>query len=360
MKTVCRSMLLAASLLAATGACATGVNIGVVAPQDGNFVSLGAQIVAGATFSAQNDKNTITAVNEPCSENSGQAIADALIKAKVQIAIGFLCSESLEGALPALKDAGIPAITVSVRSHILMEDALKNGWPFFRLAPADGDEAKKITGVILQNWPADPIALVDDGTIHGRELVDAVRIGLDDNGLKPVFNDTLRPGQEQQIGLVRRLKKAGATRVLIGGDRSDVAIIARDAAAEKIPLQILGGDAMRATDQPVPLADGIEAVALPNYSELPPAASVAQAFRSNGVEPEGYVLPSAAAAFIAGQAVEAALAAKTPTAAKLIGTTWQTPIGPVTFGNNHELTENPYRLLEWRDHQLQAPQIPAN
>ena len=360
MKTVCRSMLLVASLLAAGSAFAAGVNIGVVAPQDGNFASLGAQIAAGAAFSAQSDKNTVTAVNEPCTENSGQAVADALIKAKVQIAIGFLCSESLEGALPALKDAGIPAITVSVRSHILMEDALKNGWPFFRLAPADGDEAKKITGIILQNWPADPIALVDDGTIHGRELIDAVRIGLDDNGLKPVFNDTLRPGQEQQIGLVRRLRKAGATRVLIGGDRSDVAIIARDAAAEKIPLQILGGDAMRATDQPVPLADGVEAVALPNYSELPPAASVAQTFRGNGIEPEGYVLPSAAAAFIAGQAVEAALAAKTPAAAKLIGTAWQTPIGPVAFGNNHELTENPYQLLEWRDHQLQAPQAPAN
>ena len=360
MKTVSRSMLLVASLLTAGGACAAGVNIGLVAPQNGNFISLGAQMTAGAGFEAQASRNTITPVNEPCSDGSGQAVADALIKAKVQIAIGFLCSETLEDALPSLKDAGIPVITVSVRSHILMEDASKNGWPLFRLAPADGDEAKKITGVILENWPADPIALVDDGTIHGRELIDAVRTGLDDNGMKPVFNDTLRPGQEQQISLVRRLKKAGATRVLIGGDRSDVAIIARDAAAEKITLQILGGDAMRAADQPVALADGVQAVTIPTYSDLPPAAAAAQALRTNNVEPEGYVLPTASAALIAGQAVEAALAAKTPVATKLSGTTWQTPIGPVAFGSNHELTENPYRLLEWRNHQFAAPQIPAN
>lgn len=360
MKTPCRSMLLVASLFAAGAAHADGINIGLVAPQDGNFASLGAQMAAGANYQAKADKNTITPISEPCSEGSGQAVADALIKAKVQVAIGFLCSETLEGALPALKDAGIPAITVSVRSHILMEDALKNGWPFFRLGPADADEARKITGVILQNWPADPIALVDDGTIHGRELVDAVRTGLDDNGLKPVFNDTLRPGQDQQIALVRRLKKAGATRVLVGGDRSDIAIIARDAAAEKIPLQILGGDAMRATDQPVPLAEGVQAVAIPTYSDLSPAQSADQALRAGNIEPEGYVLPTAAAALIAGQAAQAAIAAKAPAATSLIGTTWQTPVGPVTFGANHELTENPYRLLEWRNHQFLAPPVPAN
>ncbi len=356
-----RRSLLALALLSAAGSSqAAGISIGVVAPQNGTFASLGAQMIAGAKFQAQAASDALTTVDEPCTENSGQVIADALIKAKVQIAIGFLCSDSLEGALPRLKDAGIPAITVSVRSHILMEDALKNGWPFFRLAPADSAEAKRIVGVILQNWASQPLALVDDGTIHGRELVDAVRTGLDENGLKPVFNDTLRPGQDQQISLVRRLKKAGATALLVGGDRSDVAIIARDAAADKDAMQIMGGDAMRAADQPVPLADGVLAVSIPDYASLPPAAQAAKTLRDAGVEPEGYVLPTAAAALIADQAVTAALAEKTPVASKLIGTTWQTPIGPVAFGNDHELTENPYRLLEWRDHGFQPPVAPGN
>ncbi|MGA1803592.1 branched-chain amino acid ABC transporter substrate-binding protein [Rhizobium sp. HT1-10] len=356
-----RPILLSMALVFAAGSGqAAGINIGLVAPQNGTFAPLGAQISAGGTFGANAGRNTITPIDEPCSENSGQMVADALIKAKVQIAIGFLCSETLEGALPPLKDAGIPVITVSVRSHILMEDALKNGWPFFRLAPADSAEAKRIVGVILQNWAAQPLALVDDGTIHGRELIDAVRTGLDDNGLKPVFNDTLRPGQDQQIGLVRRLKKAGATALVVGGDRSDVAIIARDAANEKIPLRIMGGDAMRAADQPLPLADGVLAVTIPDYASLPAAAETANALRSGGVEPEGYVLPTVAAALIADQAVTAALAEKVPVAAKLVGTTWQTPIGPISFGSDHELTENPYRLLEWHDHRFQPPPAPSN
>ncbi|MDE1992835.1 MAG: ABC transporter substrate-binding protein, partial [Rhizobiaceae bacterium] len=183
-----RTPLVIALLLAAGCSYAAGINIGVVAPQDGNFATLGAQITTGANFQIQALQNSATIVDEPCTEDGAQAVAEALINAKVQVAIGFLCTETLEGALPRLKEAGIPVITVSVRSHIVMEDALKNGWPFFRLAPVDTAEAAMITNTILKNWSSDPIALIEDGTIHGRELVDAVRTALDEKGLKPVFN----------------------------------------------------------------------------------------------------------------------------------------------------------------------------
>lgn len=355
-----RSLLVLPLLLAAGNSFAAGVNIGVVSPQGGNYGSLGAQIAAGAGFEIRAAKNTMTSVNEPCTDGSGSAVADALIAAKVQVAIGFLCSETLDGALPKLKDAGILVITVSVRSRILMDDALKNGWPLFRLAPVDGAEAAKVVEIILKNWTSAPIALIDDGTIHGRELVDAVRTALEDRGLKPVFNDTYRPGQDQQIGLVRRLRKAGATHVFVGGDRSDVAVIARDAQSEKVPLVLMGGDAMRAPDQPVALAAGVEAVALPDYQTLPPAATAIQAMRAANIEPEGYVLPAAAAAAVADQAVGGAIAGNKPLLGILTGTTFQTVIGPLTFSQNHELNDNPYRLLQWQGKSFVPPAAPTN
>lgn len=355
-----RTPLLIMLLLAAGSSHAAGINIGIVAPQGGNFATLGAEITAGANFEVQAQQNSATVVDEPCTEDGGQAVAEALITAKVQVAIGFLCSETLESALPRLKDAGIPVITVSARSHILMEDALKNGWPLFRLAPVDTAEAAMAVDAILKGWTAEPMALIDDGTIHGRELVSAVRSALEDKGLKPVFNDTFRPGQDQQIALVRRLKKAGAARVFIGGDRSDVAIIARDAQSESVPLKLMGGDAMRAANQPVPLADGVQAIALPDYASLPAAQAATQAMRASGIEPDGYILPAAAAALIANQAAESAKAENKPLADKLIGTAFQTPIGPITFGRNHELTDNPYRLLEWRGNAFVPLTAPSN
>ncbi|MBB5577451.1 MULTISPECIES: branched-chain amino acid ABC transporter substrate-binding protein [Rhizobium] len=355
-----RTPLLISLLLAASSGYAAGINIGIVAPQDGNFASLGAQITTGANFQLQAQQDSATVVNEPCTEDGGRAAAESLITAKAQVAIGFLCSETLAGALPRLKEAGIPVITVSVRSHIVMEDALKNGWQLFRLAPVDSAEAALAADVILKNWAAEPIALIEDGTIHGRELVEAVRNALEEKGLKPVFTDTFRPGQDQQIALVRRLKKAGVTRAFIGGDRSDVAVIARDAHNENIPLTLMGGDAMRAANQPVPLADGVQAIALPDFASLPAAQATAQAMRSKGIEPDGYILPAAAAVLIANQAAESAKAENKPIADKLIGTTFQTPIGPVTFGQHHELMENPYRLLEWRGSAFVPVTSPSN
>lgn len=69
--------------------------------------------------------------------------------------------------------------------------------------------------------------------------------------------------------------------------------------------------------------------------------------------------PAAAAAQIASRAANSAKADNKPIAEKLVGTVFQTAIGPISFGQNHELTENPYRLLEWRGNAF-VPVTPSN
>ncbi|MFB2606956.1 ABC transporter substrate-binding protein, partial [Rhizobium phaseoli] len=85
----------------------------------------------------------------------------------------------------------------------------------------------------------------------------------------------------------------------------------------------------------------------------------AETFRAKGIEPEGYVLSSLAAALIAGQAAEAAAAAGKPLLETLLGTTFQTPVGAVAFTGTHELSQNPYRLLEWRGNGFFPPAAPT-
>lgn len=339
-------VLLAATALSATAAAAA--SIGVVAPQSGPFALLGKQMQDGAEAAAERLGIEVHPVAETCQPGSGEAIGRELRDAKVTAAIGFLCSESLDGALPLLKEAGIPTITLSVRWKVLMEDALKNEWPFFRMAPTADDEAEKVIEIILREWSGDAVALIEDGTIHGRELVEAVRAGMEERGMKPVFTDTYRPGQEQQVALVRRLKKAGATHVFVGGDRNDVAIIARDAAAEKATLTLMGGDAMRAADQPVALAAGTLAVALPEYDAFPSAQEAVAILRGKGIVPEGYVLPAFAGVELAADAAGLSSAMGMPVAEALVGTGFETAIGNVTFDSGHELADNPYVLMEWR------------
>lgn len=117
---------------------------------------------------------------------------------------------------------------------------------------------------------------------------------------------------------------------------------------------------MRATDQPVPLLEGVQAIALPDFADLPPAQPTVQAMRAAGIEPDGYVLPAVAAAQIASQTAESAKAENKPIAEKIVGTTFQTALGAITFGQNHELTENFYQRLEWRGNAFMPMTTPSN
>ncbi len=327
---------------------ASAASIGIVAPQSGPYELLGQQIRQGAKGAAAKLGLDVVEIHESCEDGSGGAIADGLVAAKVSTAIGFLCTETLQGVLPPLKAAAIPAITLSSRAPILMEDALKYGWPLFRLAPSDRAESDRIAEIMLRDWKGHSIGLVDDGTIYSRELVDRIRSSLEENGLKPTFADTMRPNQEQQVALVRRLARAGVSHVFVGAERNDVAIIARDAGSENLPLTIMGGDAMNAANNPVPLAANVLAVTRPAYDTLPSAQAVAGELRGAGIEPEGYVLPAYAAAELTAALAEATQAQSKPAPEILAGgAVFRTVIGELGFNPSHDLSDNPYRLQRW-------------
>ncbi len=336
-------------VLSVTASSAAELKLAVVAPTAGSFAVLGDQVRAGAALAAGGLSISLIEIDEPCTEGSGQAVAEAITAAGATAAVGFLCSETLKEGLPLLANANLPVLTLSVRWKGLMEDAVKAGWPLFRLAPNGDQESGKLSQVILRDWAGEPVALLEDGTIRGRELTEAIRITLEERGLKPAFIDTFRPGQEQQLTLVRRLKTAGISHVFVGGDRNDVSIIARDAKAEDLSLTLLGGEAMRAADEPVPLEDGVLAVGLVETPQGPSAPALIGDFEAAGIAPEGYVLPAHAAVTMLADSWGISSAMGTPVTDALIGTTFETVIGPITFGEDHELTENPYRLLKWQD-----------
>lgn len=350
------SVALAFSLTAtALPAAAEGLTIGVVAPATERLVILGQQVLAGAGFAAAAKGDTIVPVNDSCAAGDGAAIADALINAKVSIATGFLCSETLEEALPKLKEAGIPAITLGVRSGVLMVDALKNGWPLFRLAPSQASEIQKLADVIATEWSAEPFALVDDGALANHDLVESLRAALEEKNVKPVLSDTLRPGQDQQLTLVRHLNSAGVTRAFVAGDRDDVAVLAADLERASSKIELLAGASIETTPGEVPMSPGVAALVLKDAAALPANADLVASLRAKDIEPEGYVLPAVAAVTIAEAAAVAAADEKKPLAEALLGRAFDTPVGPVRFNERHELTENPYEIRVWNGETFVQP-----
>ncbi|MEX0955831.1 MAG: ABC transporter substrate-binding protein [Rhizobiaceae bacterium] len=340
-------LALTAALVATEPAMAQ--TIGIVAPVSESVELLGRQLKTGAEVAAAERRiaeNNLRFADDSCTAEGGKAAAGAMIAAGVRIVVGFLCTEAIEAALPALNNAGIPVVTPGVRVNSLTDRRDKTGWPVYRMAPRADDERDAVSTVLVERWQNNLFAIVDDGTIYGRELVESFRLSAELAGLQPVFIDTYRPQMDNQIGLVARLRRAGATHVLVGGDRADVAIMGRDAAELGYDLVIASGETLRSAPSDVPLAAGTLMVGLPEPSDLA-SAGVISAFEKREIVPEGYTIPGFAAFEVA---VEALIRAETSGRALtdvLASDAFETAMGTIKFDEKGDLAENPYRLFRF-------------
>jgi branched-chain amino acid transport system substrate-binding protein len=331
-------------LFLASGANAETLLIGIAAPLSGPSAILGKQIEAGAGLAAEANGAQLKVVDDVCTADGGAAAAREFVAAKVSVVVGFLCTEAIEAALPILKDASIAVITVGVRTESLTDRRAKTGWPIFRLGPRGDDERNAVAFNLTRQWQNELFAIIDDGTIYGREIAETLRAAAEQAALKPVFVDTFRPQLDNQIGLIGRLRKAGATHVFAGGDGSDVAIMGRDAGQLEAGITFAGGETLRTQPGDVPYAQGALMIAPPEWVDVADP-KVLESFAAQKVEPDGYTLPAYAAVEIAKAASALAKSSGKPMADALTAQDFSTAIGPIRFDGKGDLTENLYRVF---------------
>jgi len=344
--------ILALLLIAVPARAETGLHVGLVIPQSGQFKPLGDHVrEAFETFEAghPNVFGDIVEGDDSCSEQAGVDAAAAMIEAGVNIVVGFLCTESLAAALPLLSEENIPVLTLTVRADIIGEEAARLGWQFFRLAPRAGSEAEIAAEAIIRLWAGKSFALIEDGAISGRELVEAIRIKLENRGLKPNFVDNYRPGQATQPSLVRRLKAAGVSRVFVGGERTDMAVIAKEADYQGVSFKFMGADLLHAPQGEIPIPDGTIAVLAAGATPGPEAAAATTAFQNRDLIAEGLRIPAYAAAEILGTIATRMEFSETGLDQILRTTSFSTALGPVTFDQNGERREPGFVLAVLHD-----------
>jgi branched-chain amino acid transport system substrate-binding protein len=332
--------LLLALSLAVFPARAQSLKVGVAAPLSGASELLGRQVLNGARAAAGD--TVLEVADDACTAEGGADAARRFVEAGVKIVVGFLCTEAIEAALPILKEAGIPTITPGVRTDSLTDRREKAGWLIYRLAPRADAEENAIGSLLVTLWRDSLFAVVDDGTIYGRDLAENFRAAAGNRGLKPVFVDTYRPQMENQIGLAGRLRKAGAANIFVGGDRDDIAIMTRDAAGLGAELTFAGGETLRSASNGVPLAQGTLMVGLPEWADVADPA-VLQMLSQSHIEPEGYVLP----AYAAMQMAIAVASAGQDSDALAFGGPYTTALGEISFDAKGDLAASPFRIFRY-------------
>ncbi|MBX3596405.1 MAG: branched-chain amino acid ABC transporter substrate-binding protein [Rhizobiaceae bacterium] len=312
--------------------------IGVVAPLSGPLAVLGTQVETGALQAVAKTRSTIVMLDDECSAEGGEKVAREAIQQNLRVLIGFLCAESLETALPVLKQAKIPVVSIGVRNRSLTDQRSKTGWNVFRLAPRSDSEAQAVARIIPPMWREKPFAIVDDGTLYGRELAESLRAASTEARLNPVFTDTYRPDLDNQIGLIGRLRRAGATHVFVGGSLRDIAIMARDAASLGSTMVFAGGEVLRNDESDIPLAKGTIMVGLPEWREITDKDVLAH-LETQQIIPDGYVLPAYAAVQIAIEAL--ATMPDDPTSA-LAMRVFKTALGDIEFDAKGDVSRSLY------------------
>ncbi len=325
---------------AAAQVSVSGIKIGLAAPLSGSFKLLGEQMEAGAKAAASLAGATLVIADDQCTDAGGKAAAEKFVAEKVDAVIGFTCFESITAALPALKIANIPTITTGVRADSLTDNKPKSGFVVYRLSPRDSMEADALASQLLPRWRDKPFAIIDDGTVHPRDLAESLRQAAIDAGLKPVFTDTFRPGLENQAALARRLQKSGATSVFVGGDISDALVISKNA-EQYGGLELAIGESEDVSGDSGAHGE-ILSVTPQNPTALQESIEAATQLRHAGIEPDGNALRAYAAVEIVNAAFSADAAQ--PLSERIATGNFHTAIGVISFDAKGDLVQNNYAL----------------
>jgi len=333
--------------------------IGLSVPLSGSANKLAIQFIEGAKLALQqqNGKNQqrfeLIISDDACDDQIAKLAADELIEAKVDLITGLLCNSATIEIANKTQQSGIPLLVAGARSERIMKDRKRNEWNIWRLTPGDDDGARMAAQTLAKTWAGKAYAIVDDGTVYGRNLADGFRALMEEAGLPPQFQDNFRPTQSTQARLVRRLQRAGITHVFVAAAAEDIALVAKNAADLAIPLEIAGGDALSILPYfptedlpPNGIVAFLETAALP--SQL--SKEFSALLEANNMPPEPYVLRGYQAVQIAVEAIQ--LTHRATTYAIATGN-FETILGPVKFDSEGKNTARQYGVYVWQNNQFQ-------
>ncbi|MGB7432605.1 MAG: ABC transporter substrate-binding protein, partial [Ahrensia sp.] len=215
--------------------------IGVALPQTGPYALFGTQFLQGLQASPVAVDYEFESVDTACSRAGGEAVAPQI---NASIIVGFPCVDALDAAQQTAALAG-KTIVVPFAGPVSQAPATDTTHyaRTISFGPAPSDETDTLADYVTSNWRDKSIAVIDDGTLYGRQIAENVLAAMAEQNLTPVYTTTFRPQLDNQVGLVRLLQRAGATHVVVGGDRFDAAAIANGTAIVGHRLTLAGGTA---------------------------------------------------------------------------------------------------------------------
>ena len=330
--------------------------IAISIPKSGDFAEIGSQFEIGANLAMElfGEGHVIFVADDGCDPDLAGLAAEDIKSIKPAIVTGMICNTAALSLANKLQEDKTPLLIAGARSIRLIKDRDREEWNIWRMSPGDDDPAIAIANYISRNLKDTAFALVDDGTIYGRSLTDAIRLKLDDSGMKPQFADTFRAAQSTQSGMLRRLQRSGVEIAFVAAATTeDLFTVAKDHNSLKIKNRLVLSEQLASLpylEEAANVGDGIMIAMQPPYENSIESRPLTELLAERGIQPSKAIYDGYAAIQVAlsvmGDDYEA-------TTNNLATRRFETIIGAVEFDNQGRNTHNPYKLFIWQNGSLE-------
>jgi branched-chain amino acid transport system substrate-binding protein len=358
-KAVVRKTLISLAVASAAAVAQADVVIGVAGPHTGAYAAFGEQLWRGAEKAAM-DINAKGGINgemiklvkadDACEPKQAVSIANRLVDSDEAVAVvGHFCSSSSIPASAIYEEGGVLMVTPASTNPALTDRGLPN---VFRVCGRDDQQGDVAASYIVGDLGAKKVAIIHDKDTYGKGLADAMKATMNAYGLEEVLYEGLTRGEKDFNALVTKIRSVDADVVYFGGLHSEAGPLVRQMREQGLTAKFISGDGI-VSDEFVSVAgspeyvDGVLMTFGADPTSYPAGKEVVEQFRSEGIEPEGYVMYS----YTAMQVVVAALEANDldPVAASdwLHSNKVDTAMGTKQFDDKGDLLVSDYVMYEW-------------
>jgi branched-chain amino acid transport system substrate-binding protein len=289
--------------------------------------------------------------DDACDPDQAVVLANKLVSDGAVLVAGHFCSHS---SIPASKIYEKAEILMIAPSSVNSKLTDEGGPNVFRVCGRDDRQGTKVADYLAEHWADKEIAILDDGTVWGAGVANAVRRGLQERGLAIAVDEAYALGDLDYATLVSKMEAAGVDAVFVGGYHRETGLIFRQARDRGYDVRLIASSAAATADFPIitgPGLDGTLMVAAADMRQSPQAADVVARFHAQGYEPQGYTLNAYAVVQVWAQAVAAAGSLDPDAVIEAMHSRqFDTVLGKVGFDEKGDVTGfDPWEWYVWKD-----------
>lgn len=334
------------------------IKIATVVPATGPLTQYGDMVkegvntaveLANAAGGINGKKIEVVTVDDACEPKQGPVAANRVINDKIHYVVGPVCSGATIAAAPIYNNEGVVVVTPSATSPALTDG--KNYHYIFRTIGRDDQQGPAAARFIIQKVKPKKVAVLHDKQSYGQGIASAVRDDLKKAGVDVVLFEGINAGDSDYSAMITKLKSAGVDFVYYGGYHPEMGLLLRQAGEQGLKVKMMGPEGVGNPEINAiagPAAEGMLLTLPADFASNPKNAAVVKAFKDKKRDPSGaFQLTAYAATQVILDSIKAVGDDAKKVADYMHKTTFETPLGPVSWDKKGDLKSFEFQVFEW-------------